>query len=68
VIATAAGVRLLDGAPRTAAAVAFAAVVAVLAFSGPYLLVPAAIAGVALIRRPRIMQSVQVCTEGRIRA
>jgi amino acid efflux transporter len=68
VIATAAGVRLLTGAARAAAAVAFAAVVVVLAFSGPYLLVPAAVATVALIRRPRIMQSVQVCTEGRIRA
>jgi amino acid efflux transporter len=68
VIATAAGVRLLNGAGRTAAAVAFAAVVVVLAFSGPYLLVPAAIAGAALIRPPRIVQSVQVCTEGSIRA
>jgi amino acid efflux transporter len=68
VIATAAGVRLLSGAARTAAAAAFAAVVVVLAFSGPYLLVPASIAGLALIRRPRIMQSVQVCTEGSIRA
>ena len=42
--ATAAGIRLLDGRRRTAAAVAFAAVVAVLAFSGPFLLVPAAVA------------------------
>jgi amino acid efflux transporter len=66
VIATAAGVRLLSGAARIAAAVAFAAVVVVLAFSGPYLLVPAAVAVAALMRRPRILQSVQVCTEGRI--
>jgi amino acid efflux transporter len=68
VIATAAGVRLLTGAARAAAGVAFAAVVIVLAFSGPYLLVPAAVAGAALLRRPRILQSVQVCTEGSIRA
>jgi amino acid efflux transporter len=67
VIATAAGVRLLTGAARTAAGVAFAAVVVVLAFSGPYLLVPAVIAAAALVRRPRIVQSVQVCTEGSIR-
>jgi amino acid efflux transporter len=67
VIATAAGVRLLSGAARTAAAAAFAAVIVVLGFSGPYLLVPAAIAAAALVRRPRIMQSVQVCTEGSIR-
>jgi amino acid efflux transporter len=44
VTATAAGVRLLDGAPRAAAAIAFAAVTVVLAFFGPFLLVPAAIA------------------------
>ena len=67
-IATLAGVRLLTGAARNAAAVAFAAVVVVLAFSGPYLIVPAAVATVALLRRPRIMQSVQVCTEGSISA
>ena len=66
VTATAAGVRLLDGAARAAAGVAFAAVVVVLAFSGPYLLVPAAVAGAVLAfsGRPRIVQSVQVCTEG----
>jgi amino acid efflux transporter len=68
VIATAAGVRLLTGAARAAAAIAFAAVVVVLAFSGPYLLVPAAVATAALARRPRIVQSVQVCTEGSISA
>ena len=44
VTATAAGIRLLDGGPRAAAAVAFAAVTVVLAFFGPFLLVPAAIA------------------------
>jgi amino acid efflux transporter len=66
VIATAAGVRLLTGAARAAAAVAFAAVIVVLGFSGPYLLVPAAVAGAALIKRPRFLQSVQVCTEGSI--
>ena len=48
VTATAAGVRLLDGAARWAAAIAFAAVLVVLAFSGPYLLVPAAVAAAAL--------------------
>jgi amino acid efflux transporter len=66
VTSTAAGVRLLQGAARTAAGVAFAAVVVVLAFSGPYLLVPALIATAAMLRRPRIVQSVQFCTEGNI--
>jgi amino acid efflux transporter len=47
VTATAAGVRLLGGAARRCAAVAFAAVVVVLAFSGAFLLVPAAVAAVA---------------------
>ena len=42
--ATAAGVRLLGGAARRAAAVACGAVVVVLAFFGPYLAVPAGIA------------------------
>jgi amino acid efflux transporter len=69
VIATAAGIRLLGGAARAAAAVAFAAVVVVLAFSGPYLLVPAAVAVAALaFTQRRIVQSVQLCTEGSIRA
>ncbi len=40
VAATAAGVRLLDGAARWCAAVAFAAVVVVLAFSGPFVARP----------------------------
>jgi amino acid efflux transporter len=66
VIATAAGVRLLTGAARAAAAVAFAAVAVVLAFSGPYLLVPAAVATIAVTRRPRIVQPMQICTEGSI--
>jgi hypothetical protein len=37
-------VRLLDGAARVAALVAFVAVLVVLAFSGPLVLVPATIA------------------------
>ena len=66
--ATAAGVRLLDGPARAAAAVAFAAVIVVLAFSGPYLVVPAVVAAAALLARPRakFVQAVQVCTEGSI--
>jgi amino acid efflux transporter len=67
VTATAAGVRLLEGAARAAAAVAFAAVVVVLGFSGPYLIVPAAVAGGALVvaaRRSRIVRSMQLCPEG----
>jgi amino acid efflux transporter len=48
VTATAAGVRLLDGAARRAAGVAFVAVVVVLAFSGPFLLVPAGVAAAVL--------------------
>jgi amino acid efflux transporter len=57
VAATAAGVRILDGAARWCAAVAFAVVTVVLAFSGPYLLVPALVAGLAgaaLHRRPGV--------------
>ncbi len=46
--ATAAGVRLLSGAARWCAGVALAAVLAILAFSGPFLLVPAAIAAAVL--------------------
>jgi amino acid efflux transporter len=54
VTSTAAGVRLLDGAGRRLAAVSFAAVLVVFAFFGPYLLVPAVVALVALrVRRPR---------------
>jgi len=48
VTATAAGVRLLDGAAHRAAGVAFVAVVVVLAFSGPFLLVPAGVAAAVL--------------------
>ena len=44
VTATAAGIRLLEGTARGAAIVAFAAVLVVLAFFGPFLLVPATIA------------------------
>jgi amino acid efflux transporter len=54
VTATAAGVRLLDGAARWSAGVAFAAVLVVLAFSGPFLLVPAAIAVAALLPYRRV--------------
>ncbi|HEX5618578.1 MAG TPA: amino acid permease, partial [Solirubrobacteraceae bacterium] len=54
VTSTAAGVRLLDGAGRRLAAVSFGAVLVVFAFFGVYLLVPAAVALVALrVRRPR---------------
>jgi amino acid efflux transporter len=44
VAATAAGVRLLDGRLRGAAALSLALVVAILAFSGPYVVAPAAVA------------------------
>ncbi|HEY6695484.1 MAG TPA: amino acid permease [Solirubrobacteraceae bacterium] len=50
VISAAAGARILDGGARRAAAIAFAAVTVVFAFSGPFLLVPAAIAAVVLAR------------------
>jgi amino acid efflux transporter len=45
--ATAAGFRLLRGAVRWAAGASFAAMLVILAFSGPYLLVPVAIAAIA---------------------
>jgi amino acid efflux transporter len=48
VAATAAGVRLLDGRLRAAAGLSLALVLAVLAFSGPYLAEPAGVALVAL--------------------
>jgi amino acid efflux transporter len=51
VVATAAGIRLLDGAARRCAATGFVAVVAVLAFSGAYLLVPLAVGLVVAHRR-----------------
>jgi amino acid efflux transporter len=50
VVSTAAGVQLLDGRARWAAGIACAAVLVVFAFSGPYLLVPAAIALLAAAR------------------
>jgi amino acid efflux transporter len=53
VAATAAGVRMLSGAPRVAAIVALAAVSVVFAFSGAYLAVPVVVGAVALARRPR---------------
>ena len=53
VAATAAGVRLLGGAARVCAGVAFAAVAVVLAFSGVYVVVPAVVGALALARRPR---------------
>lgn len=55
VTSTAAGVRLLGGAARWAAGIAFAAVTAVFAFSGTFLVVPAAVAAGALVytARPR---------------
>jgi amino acid efflux transporter len=55
VSATAAGARLLSGRARTAAAIAFAAVLVVFAFSGPYLAVPAAVAVVAISVRRRTL-------------
>jgi amino acid efflux transporter len=48
VAATAAGARLLDGRLRVVAAASFALVVVVLAFSGAYLAVPAAVAALAV--------------------
>ena len=47
--ATAAGVVLLRGRVRWAAGASFAAMLAILAFSGAFLLVPAAIAAVAFV-------------------
>ena len=50
VTATAAGARLLTGRLRAIAALSFALVVAVLAFSGAYLAAPAVVAAVAVSR------------------
>jgi amino acid efflux transporter len=50
---TAAGIRLLDGPARWAAAVSFVAMLVVLAFSGPFLVVPAAVAVTALLAARR---------------
>jgi amino acid efflux transporter len=51
--ATAAGVRLLAGGARRAAAVSAAAILVVLGFAGWYLAVPAAVAAAVLAVRPR---------------
>jgi amino acid efflux transporter len=51
VLATAAGIRLLTGRARAAAAIAFAAVLVVFAFSGVYLVVPAVVAAAVSVRR-----------------
>jgi amino acid efflux transporter len=53
VTATAAGTRLLTGRARAASATAFVAVLVVFAFSGVYLVVPLAVAVVALSVRRR---------------
>jgi hypothetical protein len=53
VLATAAGVRLLAGAARRCAGIALVAVVVVLAFSGPFLAVPAVVAVAALVPAAR---------------
>jgi amino acid efflux transporter len=67
VVATAAGVRLLTGAARRCAGIAFVAVVAVLAFSGPFLIVPAVVAVAALglsgRLRPREALPLRPCGE-----
>jgi amino acid efflux transporter len=55
VTSTAAGIRLLSGSARRLAGVSFAAVLVVFAFFGLYLLVPAAVAGLASLRRPRAL-------------
>ena len=68
VISTAAGLRLLAGSARRAAAVAFAAVTVVFAFSGPFLLAPAAIAAVAALgahrRRAHTLSDESGCAAG----
>jgi amino acid efflux transporter len=48
VLATAAGIRLLEGSARWCAAISFAAVTVVLGFSAEFLLVPVAVVGLAL--------------------
>jgi amino acid efflux transporter len=64
VISTAAGVRILAGGARRAAAVACAAVTVVFAFSGAFLLVPAAIAAVVLAGHRRTTASPALGTCG----
>jgi amino acid efflux transporter len=49
ITATAAGSRLLTGRARSAARVSLAVVVAVFAFSGAYVIVPLAVAGLATL-------------------
>jgi amino acid efflux transporter len=65
VSATAAGVRMLGGAARRAAAVAFAAVVVIFAFAGAFLVVPAVI-GVAVLvgMRRRVGAAAVPCPAG----
>ena len=53
IVAMAAGVRLLSGGARVAAAIALAAMLVVFAFFGPYLLVPALIALAVNVPRAR---------------
>ena len=60
VVATAAGVRLLEGHARIAAAVALAAMVVVFAFSGRYVLVPAIVAVAASVSASRRRWSMSV--------
>jgi len=52
VTATAAGAKLLDGSARVCAGIAFAAVVVILGFSGPYVLVPAVLAVAGIFFAP----------------
>jgi amino acid efflux transporter len=66
VVATAAGIRLLSGAARGSAAVAFIAVTVVFAFSGLYLLVPGAVA-LATFCTPRKFASKVILHSGRYR-
>ena len=61
--------RLLDGAARLAAGVAFVAVAVVFAFTGVYVAVPAVVALVALTatalgRGDRVARARPVCREG----
>jgi len=56
IVAMAAGVRLLDGGARIAAAIALAAMLVVFAFFGTYLLVPALIALAVNLPRPRALR------------
>ncbi|HWV84439.1 MAG TPA: amino acid permease [Capillimicrobium sp.] len=64
VMGTAAGSRLLDGPVRWAARAALVAVLAVLAFSGPFVAVPAVVAGGCLIALRRRARPAGVATPG----